>query len=141
MGQLGDPLEHLLCLELFQSQEGQAQLVFLKKKKKTQNKITFIHFLPPHPVYFGLIYSTEQHVQCGCAVQACGREDVLWAGPNPFEGLGHLSQEVLGQLYGLIDREVQTAVSDLLLDPAWQLPSFISPGIALARGEQGGGKA
>lgn len=47
------------------------------------------------------------------------------------EGLGHLAQEVFGQLYRLVDGQVEAAVSEVPLNPLGQLPSLVSPGIAL----------
>ena len=49
------------------------------------------------------------------------------------ERLGHLPQEVFGELHGLVHSEVQTAVGDVLLDPARQLPTFVCSGVPLRR--------
>lgn len=47
------------------------------------------------------------------------------------ERLSHLPQEVLGELDGLVHGEVQTAVADVLLDPAGKLPSLVCSGVSL----------
>ena len=51
------------------------------------------------------------------------------------ERLSHLSQEVLGEMDGLVHGEVQTAVTDVLLNPAGKLPTFVCSGITLGRGD------
>lgn len=47
------------------------------------------------------------------------------------EGLSHLPEEVLGQLYTLVHSQVQAALTQMLLDPARQLPSLICSGVSL----------
>lgn len=56
-----------------------------------------------------------------------------WA--NLSERLSHLPQEVLGELDGLVHREVQAAVADVLLNPARELPAFVRSAVALQTGE------
>lgn len=51
------------------------------------------------------------------------------------ERLSHLPQEVFGQLDGLVHGEVQTAVTDVLLNPARKLPTFVCSGVTLWTGE------
>lgn len=50
------------------------------------------------------------------------------------ERLSHLTQEVLGQLDGFVHRQVQTAVTDVLLNPARKLPPFVCSGVTLWAG-------
>lgn len=47
------------------------------------------------------------------------------------ERLSHLPEEVLGELDGLVHGEVQTAVADVLLNPARKLPTFVRSGVTL----------
>ncbi len=47
------------------------------------------------------------------------------------ERLSHLPQEVLGELDSLVHGEVQTAVTDVLLNPARKLPTFVCSGVTL----------
>lgn len=44
-----------------------------------------------------------------------------------MEGLRHLPQKVLGDLYTLIYGQVEIGVSQVLLDPSRQLPALVGP--------------
>lgn len=44
-----------------------------------------------------------------------------------MEGLSHLPQEVLGDLYSLIHGQVEIGVSQVLLDPSRQFPALVGP--------------
>lgn len=51
------------------------------------------------------------------------------------ERLRHLSQKVLGELHRLVHGEVQTAVVDVFLNPARQLPPLVCTGVTLRTGQ------
>lgn len=53
---------------------------------------------------------------------------------NLSERLSHLPQEVLGELDGFVHSEIQTAVADVLLNPAGKFPTFVCSGITLWTG-------
>lgn len=50
---------------------------------------------------------------------------------NLSEGLSHLSEEMLGQLNGLVHSEVEAAIANVLLDPARKLPTLVRSGVTL----------
>lgn len=50
------------------------------------------------------------------------------------ERLSHLPQEVLGELDGFVHGKVQTAVTDVLLNPARKFPTFVCSSITLWTG-------
>lgn len=47
------------------------------------------------------------------------------------ERLSHLAQEVLGELDSLIQGKIQTAVTDVLLNPARKFSTFVYTSITL----------
>lgn len=47
------------------------------------------------------------------------------------ERLSHLPQEVLGELDGLVQGEIQTAVTDVLLNPARKFSTFVHASVTL----------
>lgn len=47
------------------------------------------------------------------------------------ERLSHLPQEVLGELHGLVQGEIQAAVTDVLLNPARKFPTFVRASVPL----------
>lgn len=53
---------------------------------------------------------------------------------NLSERLSHLPQEVLGELDGFVHGEIQTAVADVLLNPAGKFPTFVGSGVTLWTG-------
>lgn len=58
-------------------------------------------------------------------------------GTHLSERLSHLPQEVLGELDGFVHGEIQTAVADVLLNPAGKFPTFVGPGVTLWTGHTG----
>lgn len=44
-----------------------------------------------------------------------------------MEGLGHLPQEVLGNLHALVHGQVEVGVGQVLLDPSRQLAALVGP--------------
>lgn len=48
------------------------------------------------------------------------------------ERLSHLPQEVLGELDGFVYGEIQTAVTDVLLNPTRKFPAFVSTCVTLS---------
>ena len=77
--------------------------------------------------------------QCVCGekrgcVSVCVVEEVYLS-----ERLRHLAQEVFGELDRLVYGQVQAAICQVLLNPPGQLPTLVSPRIALEpQGEEDG---
>lgn len=47
------------------------------------------------------------------------------------ERLSHLPQEVLGELDGLVQGQIQTAIADVLLDPAREFSTLVRASVTL----------
>lgn len=113
-GLLSDPadfLQHLLRFQLLESQQRQAQLVLLEEGRTA-----------------GLIYIQQFTLVFFLLTNA-------WKETESFsylsERLSHLPQEVLGELHGLVQGEIQTAVTDVLLNPARKFPTFVCASVPL----------
>ena len=71
--------------------------------------------------------TTRKHVHTWWREKPCGAQ------AYPVEGLRHLPQEVLGDLYTLIHGQVEVGVGQVLLDPARQLTTLVRPSKPLRR--------